>query len=175
MEPVDVSNFIALTLLLIVAGVVAAMLHPVSRDIARQSASSLIALTALGATAGSLYFSEVADFVPCSLCWYQRTAMYPLALLAPVALVVKDRTIWRTSLLLGIVGLAIAVYHVQLELFPEQSSVCALDNPCTARWVEALGVLTIPRMAALCFALIVGLSLLARSPAQGTQSVEPSR
>jgi hypothetical protein len=27
------------------------------------------------ATAGSLFFSEVAHFVPCELCWYQRIFM----------------------------------------------------------------------------------------------------
>ena len=37
---------------------------------------------ALVATAGSIYFSEVAHFVPCKLCWFQRIAMYPLVLLA---------------------------------------------------------------------------------------------
>ena len=31
------------------------------------------------AMAGSLYFSESANFVPCKLCWFQRIAMYPLA------------------------------------------------------------------------------------------------
>ena len=35
-------------------------------------------LVAATATAGSLYFSEVADFTPCRLCWFQRIAMYPL-------------------------------------------------------------------------------------------------
>ena len=29
------------------------------------------ALVALIATGGSLYFSEVAGFIPCELCWYQ--------------------------------------------------------------------------------------------------------
>src|SRR4051812_43692595 len=38
-------------------------------------------LVAATATAGSLYFSEHAHFVPCNLCWYQRIAMYPLSLL----------------------------------------------------------------------------------------------
>jgi hypothetical protein len=35
-------------------------------------------VVALGATLGSLYFSEVARYVPCRLCWFQRIAMYPL-------------------------------------------------------------------------------------------------
>ena len=34
------------------------------------------------ATLGSLYFSEIADFVPCRLCWFQRILMYPIALIA---------------------------------------------------------------------------------------------
>ncbi|MDP9212231.1 MAG: disulfide bond formation protein B, partial [bacterium] len=29
---------------------------------------------ALVATSGSLYFSEVAGYLPCMLCWYQRIA-----------------------------------------------------------------------------------------------------
>ncbi|HEY7762066.1 MAG TPA: disulfide bond formation protein B, partial [Actinomycetota bacterium] len=43
------------------------------------SALWLAFLVALTATLGSLYLSEVAHFVPCELCWYQRIAMYPLA------------------------------------------------------------------------------------------------
>ena len=34
---------------------------------------------------GSLYFSEVANFVPCNLCWYQRIAMYPLVIILAIA------------------------------------------------------------------------------------------
>src|SRR6201987_3090193 len=33
------------------------------------------------ATGGSLFFSEIAGYVPCELCWYQRICMYPLSLL----------------------------------------------------------------------------------------------
>ena len=48
-------------------------------------------LVAAGATAGSLYFSEVANFVPCRLCWFQRTAMYPLSVILLVAAIRRDR------------------------------------------------------------------------------------
>ena len=43
-------------------------------------ALALAFVVAAVATAGSLYFSEVAHFTPCRLCWYQRICMYPLAL-----------------------------------------------------------------------------------------------
>ena len=41
--------------------------------------------------AGSLYFSESAGYVPCRLCWFQRIAMYPIAVVALVALLRRDR------------------------------------------------------------------------------------
>ena len=47
-------------------------------------------LVAATATLGSLYFSEVADFVPCRLCWFQRIAMYPLSVILLVGALRKD-------------------------------------------------------------------------------------
>ena len=41
---------------------------------------SLIAafLIALAATLGALFIGEVLGQMPCTLCWYQRIAMFPL-------------------------------------------------------------------------------------------------
>jgi hypothetical protein len=47
-------------------------------------------LVAVGATVGSLYFSEVANFNPCRFCWFQRIAMYPLAVILLVGALRKD-------------------------------------------------------------------------------------
>lgn len=47
---------------------------------------------ALVATLGSLYLSEIANFPPCRLCWYQRIAMYalvPILAAAPYLVAVK--------------------------------------------------------------------------------------
>ena len=51
--------------------------------------SFLIALTGL---LGSLFFSEIAKYDPCNLCWYQRIFMYPLVIIffivyAPISIV----------------------------------------------------------------------------------------
>ena len=48
-------------------------------------ATLLAFVVAAVATAGSLYLSEVANFTPCTLCWYQRIAMYPLVVLLGIA------------------------------------------------------------------------------------------
>ena len=53
----------------------------------------IAATVALTATLGSLYFSEVAHYVPCRLCWFQRIAMYPLAVVLVIAAVRRDRAV----------------------------------------------------------------------------------
>jgi disulfide bond formation protein DsbB len=124
---------------------------------------------ALVGTAGSLYFSEVAHFVPCKLCWFQRVSMYPLVLLALPALW-NDRRAARYLLPLPVVGLGIAAWHVLVErgLVSETQS-CTISAPggCATRWIEEFGYVTIPTLAATGFALIAFvLTLSAMRPAE---------
>lgn len=111
---------------------------------------------ALVATAGSLYFSEVADFVPCKLCWFQRVSMYPLVLLALPA-VWNDRRAARYLLPLPVVGLGIAAWHMLIERgVVSETQSCSISAPggCATRWIEEFGYVTIPTLAATGFALI---------------------
>ena len=39
---------------------------------------------------GSLYFSEIRQYEPCELCWYQRILMYPFVVILGIATVKKD-------------------------------------------------------------------------------------
>lgn len=123
------------------------------------SAPAIAALVAVCATLGSLYFSERAGFVPCELCWYQRIAMYPMALILPLAALRRDAQITNYSFVLAGAGLVTSAYHIRVQLFPESSNACTLDDPCSAKWVEGLGVFTIPQMAAMSFFLIIMLSV----------------
>ena len=47
------------------------------------------------ATGGSLFFSEIAHFVPCELCWFQRICMYPLSILTLCIAVHGDHRVAR--------------------------------------------------------------------------------
>ena len=117
----------------------------------------LALLVAAVSMAGSLYLSEVADFVPCNLCWYQRIAMYPQVVLLGVAWLRRDEGIKVYSLTLAVIGATISVFHVLVERFPwleGSGGVCDPANPCTIRWVEELGFITIPTMALSAFVLI---------------------
>ena len=101
MDSRDVATFFALMLIGAAVAVVAAQFRPTWRAAMSESAPVLAAAVAASATAGSLYFSEVADFVPCQLCWYQRIAMYPLAVILPLALWRRDRAVGQYALVLG--------------------------------------------------------------------------
>ena len=161
MDPRDVSNLFAIAVLAGAIVVIVAVLRPSTRRQLSRFAPVVVAVAAVGATAGSLYYSEIADYVPCKLCWYQRIAMYPMALIVPVALWARDRTILRSSVALSAVGLAISAYHIKLQLFPDSAgNSCEITNPCTAKWVEAFGFVTIPQMAGTTFAIILAASIV---------------
>ena len=117
---------------------------------------ALAGSVAVVATAGSLWFSKGAHFPPCELCWYQRIAMYPLAVVLPVAAWRDDRSLRPYGMLLALTGLTVSAWHNVIETFPSvDTGGCDPANPCTIRWVEGLGLWTIPRMAFVAFALIL--------------------
>src|SRR6186997_2845287 len=61
------------------------------------------------ATGGSLFFSEIAHFVPCELCWYQRIAMYPLSITLLLAALANDHRVARYLLPFPIIGAGVAI------------------------------------------------------------------
>jgi disulfide bond formation protein DsbB len=130
-------------------------------DAVGPAALTIAATVAVVATLGSLYYSEVADFPPCRLCWFQRIGMYPLALVLPIAAWRRDRQVLWHALPLAVVGGAVSIYHMVIERFPSlESGSCEVTNPCSTIWVEKLGYLTIPTMALSGFVLIATLLAL---------------
>lgn len=128
----------------------------------------IAALAAVVATVGSLYFSEVRNFQPCNLCWFQRIGMYPLAVLLVVASITNDRRIGRYIFPLAFAGAAVSIYHYQLERFPQQESIsCSKEIPCTTIWFEAFGYITLPMLALSAFALISMLTWIGGRYGQG--------
>ncbi len=112
-------------------------------------------LIAIAATAGSLYFSEVRAFVPCSLCWYQRIFMYPLVVVLGMASFRQDKRIIPYVLPLSITGGLIAAWHILEENLPAlELPICNVGVPCSVKYVNYLGFITIPTMALTAFTLI---------------------
>lgn len=105
---------------------------------------------------GSLFFSEVMKLVPCTLCWYQRIAMYPLAAILLVGMMRKDRQVHVYVLPLSGIGTFIALYHNLLyyKILPESVQTCALGVSCTTRYIEWFGFVTIPLLSLVAFTVI---------------------
>jgi disulfide bond formation protein DsbB len=131
-------------------------------DVLAPSALWLAFLVAAVATAGSLWLSEGAGFVPCELCWYQRICMYSLPVILLIAALRRDRGVRRYVMAQVIVGAVIAGYHTQLQAFPEQRTFCSTGAPCTARYIWEFGFVSIPFMALAAFTWIFAMVLLAR-------------
>jgi len=114
------------------------------------------------ATLGSLYFSEVAGFVPCELCWYQRILMYPLALILLVGLLRRDENLPFYVLPFSGIGLGVALYHYLLQKqIVGAGAVCAAGVPCTTMWINWGGFITIPFLALIAFVIITVMALIA--------------
>ena len=119
------------------------------------------ALVAAVATGGSLYYSEVVGFVPCRFCWFQRIAMYPLAFMLILELLSRRKLPRIQPIALAVAGAGISAYHFRLQILGETSTSCEVENPCSEKWIEVAGLLTLPAMAGCGFLSIIILNLLA--------------
>ncbi len=115
-------------------------------------------------TAGSLFFSEVMEFAPCVLCWYQRIAMYPLVIILGIGITLRDPRMKTYALPFGIAGLALAVYHNLLYygVISQALTPCTEGVPCTEVQLEWLGFITIPLLGLGSFAALTACLLAYR-------------
>jgi disulfide bond formation protein DsbB len=135
-------------------------------------------LVAAIATGGSLFFSAVAHFVPCELCWYQRICMYPLSIVTLLAALAGDDRVARYLLPLPLAGAGVSVYHLLIENgVVGQSAACFVSAPggCATKWINEFGYVTIPTLALTGFALLIellALAALASGEAEATVDVD---
>ncbi len=111
-------------------------------------------------TLGSLFFSQVMEFAPCVLCWYQRICLFPLVLILGAGLFPSfDRRVVKYALPLAIVGWLIALYHSLLyaEIIPASLQPCSQGISCTEEYIDLFGFLTIPMLSLISFSIIIGL------------------
>jgi disulfide bond formation protein DsbB len=126
----------------------------------------LVFLVSAIATGGSLFFSEIAHFVPCELCWYQRICMYPLSIVTLLAALANDRRVARYLFPLPLVGAGVSVYHLLIEngVIKEPSACLIGGAGCSVKWINEFGYVTIPTLALTGFALCLIFLLLAALP-----------
>ena len=114
-------------------------------------------IVSLIATLGSLFFSEIMHFIPCSLCWYQRIFMYPLVLIFLINLLFPDDKLFKYAILLVIFGWLISIYHnlLMFGIIPENLSPCVQGVPCSTDYINWLGFITIPLLSFFAYTAIL--------------------
>lgn len=117
---------------------------------------------ALVASLGAIFIGEVLGQEPCNLCWYQRIAMFPLALILGLACLYNDFSIRRYALPLAIAGGAVALWHTLLYvgLISEAIVPCSVNGPsCTDANMTILGVIPLPMISLASF-IVIALMLI---------------
>ncbi|MBU3700654.1 MAG: disulfide bond formation protein B [Acidimicrobiia bacterium] len=134
------------------------------RDGLGRVALPLAWLVAAVTMAGSLYYSKVQGYVPCELCWYQRIVLYPFAVILAIAAWRRDSSIRVYAIPVLCIGVVISVYHSWIQWFPPPSgtSFCTTDTPCTLKYVDEFGFVTLPFMALSAAAVIIALLSISR-------------
>jgi disulfide bond formation protein DsbB len=84
--------------------------------------------------------------------------MYPLVVVLLVGALRRDRAAVLYALPFPIVGAGIAIYHIYIEYNPEaESAGCKIGAPCSTKWIEEFGYVTLPVLAFSAFAAIIVL------------------
>ncbi|MCW8894878.1 MAG: disulfide oxidoreductase [Sulfurimonas sp.] len=119
-------------------------------------------LVATIATLGSLFFSEVMEYPPCILCWYQRILMYPLVIILLVGLFPLDKNILKYSAPFVVIGWLTALYHnlLQYGIISKSITPCAKGIPCSTKYINFFGFISIPMLSFIAFSIILALLFL---------------
>ena len=127
-------------------------------DFLRHHGLVLAFCMAVIAMLGSLFFSEIAGYEPCKLCWFQRIAMYPLVPVLGLALIRRDRTAAASGLSLAVPGVLVSIYHNYIYYSGTVLAVCSAaggSDSCVKRYTMAYGYISIPMMALTAFLLVI--------------------
>ncbi|HVN26646.1 MAG TPA: disulfide bond formation protein B [Candidatus Paceibacterota bacterium] len=118
-------------------------------------------VVAAGAAGSSLFYSEIAHFTPCLLCWWQRILIYPQVVILAVALVINDARARTYCAVLSAIGTLVALYHTYLQFGGTDLVPCsATGASCNQVYFVTYGYITIPTMALTAFALILLFCLI---------------
>jgi disulfide bond formation protein DsbB len=127
------------------------------------------------ATGGSLFLSQVAGFVPCEMCWFQRICMYPLSLLTLLMAIRGDNRAARYLLPFPVIGAAVSVYHLLIENHVVSTpEACQVGAGCAVKWINYFGYMTIPTLALTAFVLLTIFLGLAAADTDGDVAKLPA-
>lgn len=139
-----------------------------------RAAITLAWVIAAVTTFGSLYYSKVQGYVPCELCWYQRICIYPMAVILGIAAWRRDSSIRIYAIPVLAIGVVISTYHSYIQWWPPSSgtSFCSATAPCTLKYVNEFGFVTLPFMALSAAVFMITLLMASQGSSQSIESIE---
>ena len=117
----------------------------------------ILATMFIGSAIVSLIYEYGFGYEPCLLCWYQRIAIFGIALLSLTSDIRKNKTLQKQVLLFSLLGLMVAILHNYIDLIPSGLDICGTGPSCLKRYVYEFGYITIPMMS---FTLLLAGSIL---------------
>jgi disulfide bond formation protein DsbB len=121
-------------------------------------------LISLFASVFPMVYSEIANFLPCYLCWWQRIFMFPTVLMFGTALWDKDRKVIRYAMPILCAGFLVSAYQNFFYYFGENSNLpCdASGASCFQHLVSVFGgYISIPMLALTAFFSLLTLLAVA--------------
>lgn len=117
----------------------------------------LSGMIAVISTLGALFIGEVMKQTPCLLCWYQRIAMFPLALILMMASYRNDREVVYYALPLAVIGGCIAAYHSLLfyNIIPKSIEPCGQGPSCSSQDMMIFQHIPLPILSLIAFITII--------------------
>jgi len=112
----------------------------------------------------SIYYGEILQLEPCRLCWYQRIALFPLALILGLAVYQDDRGIFRYAFPLALFGGIVAFYQALSVHFPVFQEALECGKECAKPIFILFGQITFPDLSFAAFFLIILLLIASRNP-----------
>jgi disulfide bond formation protein DsbB len=110
---------------------------------------------------GSLIYSEIMDFPPCVLCWWQRVLLYPQMILSLVAIFRKEKNIVYYLIPMSVLGFLVSLYQSYVQWGGGSLLPCTAEGgECSKLYVYEYGYITIPFMALSIFVYLLFVSLV---------------
>lgn len=167
----------ALTALIALSSVLYVIAPGVRRHIQGHSYANFlgaIAVISVLSIIGALIYQLVYLTPVCELCWWQRIFLFPVSVIASVALWYRAKEAHITIAILSVIGLFYASYHYYYHfqgfvLGNTLSLPCSFGGllpACTDSPILVFGFVTIPFMGILVFASMLILTFFAHKVAK---------
>ena len=96
---------------------------------------------------GSLIYEYRFGYEPCLLCWYQRIAIFSVAILSLTGDIRTNKLLQKQVIIFSLLGLLVAIVHNYIDIVPTGIDICGAGPSCLKRYIYEFGYVTIPMMS----------------------------